>query len=144
MKQLREGLRAPGRLTESTNLDPCELPETEPSTKEHGLDLVSSRHHTHMKQMCGLAFMWVPQQLELGLSLNLLPAYGSHFPNRATLVSVGEDVASTIVTWYAKVGWYPESFPVLRGKGDRGKRDELHEGGLGGGCWYWDANRINK
>jgi hypothetical protein len=38
------------QLTESTNLDPQGLPETEPPTKEiHGLDLAPPPHtHTHM------------------------------------------------------------------------------------------------
>ncbi|EDL37377.1 mCG1046215, partial [Mus musculus] len=31
----------------------------------------------HMEQICSLVFMWISQQLEQGLSLNLLPACGS-------------------------------------------------------------------
>ena len=56
----------------------------QPNNK-HGLDLVPlSKPSTHMKQMCSLIFMWVPQHLKLGLSLNLLLAYGSHFLNWVT------------------------------------------------------------
>ena len=35
MEELGEGLKVIGRPTVSTNLDPWELPETKPPTKEH-------------------------------------------------------------------------------------------------------------
>ena len=38
-----------------------------------------------MEQMCSLAFMWVPQQLKLGLTLTLVPACESCFPTWAAL-----------------------------------------------------------
>ena len=48
----------------------------------HGLD---QGPLAHIYQTCSLVFKQVPQQLEMGLSLNLLPACGSHFPNWAAL-----------------------------------------------------------
>lgn len=48
------------RPTESANLDPKGLPETEPQTSEHELD----------SQVCSLAFTWVPKQPEQGLYLS--------------------------------------------------------------------------
>lgn len=48
------------RPTESANLDPEGLPETEAQTSEHELD----------SHVCSLAFTWVPKQLEQGLYLS--------------------------------------------------------------------------
>lgn len=50
-------------------------------------------------QMYSLAFMRVPKQLEQGLSLSLLPVFGSSSSNRITgQASMGEDVLSPAVT----------------------------------------------
>jgi hypothetical protein len=62
-----------GRPTESTNLDPWGLSESEPPNKEHRLDLGLP---AHMKQMCSLAFMWVLNNWSRGLSQKLLPVCG--------------------------------------------------------------------
>jgi hypothetical protein len=53
--------------------------ETEPPTKEHAW--TEPRPTTHMLPMCSWVFMWVPQQLEWGLTQTwmLLPAFGN-FP----------------------------------------------------------------
>jgi hypothetical protein len=47
-----------GRPTESTNLDPCGLPEIESPTKEQAW--AGSRSPAHMRQMSSLVFMQVP------------------------------------------------------------------------------------
>jgi hypothetical protein len=73
-------------MTESTNMDPWGLSETEPLTKEY--ISAGPRPPAHMQQMCKLVFMWVPQQVEHRLSLTLLPAYGSCSPNWAALVDL--------------------------------------------------------
>ena len=71
VEELTEGLRNPKGIKtpqESTNLDLWGLPDTDPRTKD-------------MEQMCSLVFMWIPQQLKQGMSLNLLSVCGSYFPN---------------------------------------------------------------
>ena len=63
----RDSTRSP---RDSTNLDIWGLPETESATKEdtYILDLAPP---------FSLIFLWVPQQIELGLSGILVPACGS-------------------------------------------------------------------
>lgn len=52
--------------------------------------------------------MQVPHQLELGLSLILSPACGSHsLTGLPCQGSIGEDTPSSVVTCSARVGWYP-------------------------------------
>ena len=80
MEELREGLKTlkgilsfTGRITESTNLDPWGLPETElPTTTEHtwaGPRLPGTYVSSSVS-------MWVFPQLEQELSLKLLPVCG--------------------------------------------------------------------
>lgn len=70
--------------------------------------------------MCYSVFMWVPQSQEQELFLNLSIAclcilvFLTELP---CLVSIGEDVPSPSMIWYAKIGEHWESYPLLRGEG---------------------------
>ena len=57
---------------QSTNLDPW-LSETEPPAKESTRAELNRPHNPHI---CSKVSMWIPQQLEWGLSLNLLSVCG--------------------------------------------------------------------
>jgi hypothetical protein len=67
------------RPTESTNLDPWSLSETEPPTKEQSWAGPSLTPTLNIQQMCSLVFLRVPQQLEWKAG------FGSHYLNWATL-----------------------------------------------------------
>lgn len=65
--------------------------------------------------------MCIPQQLQWGLALNLLPIFGIHFPTGLPcLASVREDVPSPEVTLCAQVGWHPGGFHPFQRRRDRG------------------------
>jgi hypothetical protein len=44
----------------------------------------------HIYQMFSLLFMWIPEQLELGLTLTLLPVCGSDSPNLTAFSGLSE------------------------------------------------------
>ena len=72
-----------------------------------------------------------PQQLEWGMSLTLLPVYGSYSLTRLPcLASVGDDMPSPAVTSCARVVWYAAGHPPSqRRRGGRiGRRDCVREG----------------
>jgi hypothetical protein len=79
--------------------------------------------------MCSLVIMWVPKQLEHGLSLTLLPAIGSPSPSWIAWWgfphAAGEDILSTCCDLVFQ-GWlvYKEGFPFSEEKGreDNGER----------------------
>lgn len=50
--------------TESTNLGPRGLTETEPPTKDHAR--TGPRSPAHIEQMHSLVFVWIPHQPEQG------------------------------------------------------------------------------
>jgi hypothetical protein len=58
-----------GRPRDSTNLDPWELSEADPPTKEY--TVARPRPLTHMQQKYSSVSIWVPQQLEKRFSLKL-------------------------------------------------------------------------
>ena len=96
-----------GERTESTNLDPWGSQGWNHQPKNiHWLDLDLS---THMKQICSLVFMWVPNNCTWhdypkSCCLNVGYVLLARLP---CLASVGEDVPSLEVTCYATVGRIP-------------------------------------
>lgn len=60
------------RRIETTNLEPWEFPETEPSTKEH--TKAGPSHHTYMQKMYNLDFIRSPNNWS---GLSLMPDCGS-------------------------------------------------------------------
>lgn len=60
------------RPTESTNLDTCGLPKTEPTTKEH---LWAGPRLPTNVAICHLVFILIPYELDKVLYLTLLPAW---------------------------------------------------------------------
>ena len=79
MEELRGGSKghssSTGRPTESSILDQWGLSETDPLSKEYTWAGTGPPVLAYV-QLCLQVFMWVPQQLEQGLSLKLLPACG--------------------------------------------------------------------
>lgn len=93
------------------------------------------RPPTYMSQMCSLVFIWVPEQLEGGLSLTqtLLLPFGSHSPSW-TPSERGSDK-----TWYAMVGW---CWGEGGGTGEGGRIGVLgREEGVGR---LWSRCEVNK
>ena len=78
-----EHRNATERPTKSTNLDPRGLPETDPLTKEQAWarPWLPILHYVADVQ---LDIHVGSPTARVGLSLNLLPAYGSHSPNWGT------------------------------------------------------------
>ena len=71
-----------GNPTEFTNLDPWGFSKTEQPTKDHTEQVLG--HPTHICNKYAARSSCVPQQLELGLSLKLLPVWGIPPPNWAS------------------------------------------------------------
>jgi hypothetical protein len=128
------------RPTESTNLGPWRVTETEPPTQEHVW--TRPRPPTNMKQMCSLVFVWVLQTTGVGLSLTLtlLPAFGSLSSNWAALSNLSErdglspnEIQCIRASWYLREAGSP--FLRRKGGGDERRRWEVRLGGEeGGGC----------
>ena len=72
-----------GRPTESTNLAPWYLSESEPPTQEH--TWVGTRPHWHICSRQAAQSLWQP-----------------------CLASVGKDASNLVEPWCARVGGYPE------------------------------------
>ena len=94
----------------------------------------------HMLHRSNLGFMWVPQQQEQGLFMSLTSAF--HVNPVPCLASLGEGVPSFETTWW---GWgglkgvTPRRVqPVLKGEGEGGMGEDLHEQALEERKdWYW-------
>jgi len=71
------------RLTESSNLGPCGLTETEPLAKKN--PWAGHRPSVHLEHVCNLITICVTKNWRGGLSLILLPAIGSPSPSLAAL-----------------------------------------------------------
>lgn len=138
--------------TESTNLGPWELTETEPPTKEHASPrpdtstprYICSRYADWSS--CGSTNNWSRVCLWLCcLPLNTVPLPG--LPGR---VRVRQDVLSPTGTRCPRVGWNPGAGRLLlllrEGKRVKGeisiKAGQRGVGGLGDGLW--SGYRVNK
>ena len=93
-----------------------------------GLDL----GHLHIGS---LVFMRIPQQLEQGLTLTLLPTCRCCPPTELSWLASAEDVPSPTVTRGVRLGWYTERTSPFSEEGwGRGRGEEWGRGGpwLGG------------
>jgi hypothetical protein len=131
--------------TESTNLNHWGLPETVPPTKCH-IYAVPTHSPTYIYQMCSLVFIWVPNNWSWDYSwlyclpIDTVPLTGLYY-----LASVGEDVPSPAMTWYARVVSIQEILPhIHRRRGGGWERDCVRGRLGGGGSCNWHVKWINK
>lgn len=122
----KERSRSPQEDKLSTNLEPQGLRKPGLSARGHaGTGLISS---TLLLQTYSLDFMWVPYQVEWGLSL----------PGLSEWALVEEDVPRPARTRCPKMGCYPRMAPPLLGKGEEATGRGICKVGLrreeGGGC----------
>ena len=139
MEELGEGLRDPEGIASPQEDQQNQLTWTFGGSQRlnhqpksiHRLDLAP---HPMYVQMCSLVFMWVPQQLERGLSLTLLPGCRSCSFNWAASSGLSErGCAQSCSDLIYQDGLVPRvGIPLLGGKGEGGRE----EGGVcvcGGG-----------
>lgn len=107
------------KRTESANIDPQCLSETEPPTRsKHRLDL-SPLH------ICSRCSAWSSCRCSNNWIrgcpwLHCLPVDPVHQTGLPGLASVGEDAPNPAVTWCVRVRWYLGRHTLLRGNRERG------------------------
>jgi hypothetical protein len=125
---------------------------------EHRLDLGSPNIYSRCAAWS--SFIWVPQQLERGLSLNLLSAFGSYSLGWTALSGLGGRRVCLLLQWFDVLGWGSWGRGVQGGVGcgvwnerlpqgaspflrERGwERDYQRKTGRRGG-WLWNIELIN-
>jgi hypothetical protein len=135
---LGKGLRDPKR-TGTPQEDQQSQPtwtETEPPTKNY--TRAGPSHTLYSLHICSKCVVWSSCRSPSNWSggwpwLYCLPMGPPLLTRLSCMASVGRGVPSPVVTWGARVGWFPErDLPLLRGEGKQREWGKGHGGGVWG------------